>query len=81
MTSFINQALSWSGLIALYIRRPRIDEERVSRGMQSELHASDYFLFETHLIVDENFKKFYAITEDENKYEGYIAKRKYHSYL
>ena len=60
--------------MAVYIRRPRFDEERLSRGMPSQLHASDYFfLFEIHFIVDDENEQMVSITETENKYEGDIA--------
>ena len=60
--------------MAVYIRRPRFDEERLSRGMPSESHASDYFfLFEIHSIVDDENERMFSITKTENKYGGHIA--------
>ena len=41
--------------MALYIRRPNFAEERISRGMQSQLHASDYFFI---IIVDDENEKY-----------------------
>ena len=54
--------------MAVYIRRPRFDEKRLSRGMPSQLHASDYFfVFELHFIVDDEIEQMVSITETENK--------------